>query len=64
MKIYKFTDTLTKRPYSRKLSGTVRVIGDVFEAITAVREVLKDNIGEQDQGTSIKINITPTNKKI
>ena len=62
---YRFTATLTKRPYSRKLKGTVRVMGDVLDALSVVREVIRDTeISTQDDGLSIKISITATKKKV
>ena len=60
--IYRFTAILTKRPFSQTYKGTVRVTGNAFDAYLVIREIILEKHGDPDDGTSIKITISPTRK--
>ena len=63
MTIYRFTATITKRPYSQKLKGTVKVIGTTLDAFKVVSEIIRESAGLSDKDASVKITISPTSKK-
>lgn len=63
MTIYRFTATITKRPYSQNLKGTVKVIGTTLDAFKVVSEIIRESAGLSDKDASVKITISPTSKK-
>jgi hypothetical protein len=64
MTTYRFTATLTKRPFSQTVKGKVKVIGNALDAIGVIRElILEKDDGILEDGTSVKITITPSLKK-
>ena len=64
MNTYRFTATLTKRPFARTFKGSVKIIGNAIDAFGVVRElILEKDDGILEDGTSMKITITPSRKK-
>ena len=61
---YRFTAILTKRPYERKLKGTVKALGNGIDALGVVRQIIEKKAeGLVNDATTIKITISPTRKK-
>lgn len=63
MKVYRFTATLTKRPFTRTYKGSVRVLGNALDALLFARQLIQEKEdGVLDDGTSLKITISPSRK--
>jgi hypothetical protein len=64
MTTYRFTATLTKRPFIRTYKGSVKMMGNALDAFGVVRQIiLEKDDGILDDGTSVKITISPSRKK-
>lgn len=60
MTTYRFTATLTKRPYVRTIKGKVGACSAATDAMDVIRKIIA---GEVEPETSVKITISPSRKK-
>lgn len=54
---------ITRRPFTRLLKGSVKVLGTALDAHEVVSKIILEKEGSIEQGTSLKISITPSRKK-